>query len=112
VDGLRRVRLERAHRQLQTADPAAGMTVAETARRWGWANQSKFAAAYRAQYGVTPATHSADEPADPTARSGWRASWHLRIPPGRGFLMSSRSAGSGALRAPLMIVKKLLTTSA
>ena len=51
---LRRVRLERAHRQLQTADPAVGMTVAEAARRWGWANQAKFAAAYRAHYGVPP----------------------------------------------------------
>ena len=51
---LRRVRLERAHRQLETADPAGGMTVAEAARRWGWANQAKFAAAYRAQYGVPP----------------------------------------------------------
>jgi AraC-like DNA-binding protein len=51
---LRRARLERAHRQLQTADPAAGMTVAAAARRWGWANQAKFAAAYRAQYGVPP----------------------------------------------------------
>ena len=51
---LRRVRLERAHWQLQTADPAVGMTVAEAARRWGWANQAKFAAAYRAQYGVPP----------------------------------------------------------
>ena len=50
---LRRVRLERAHRQLQTADPAVGMTVAEAARRGGWANQAKFAA-YRAQYGVPP----------------------------------------------------------
>jgi len=30
-----------------------GMTVAEAARRWGWANQAKFAA-YRAQYGVPP----------------------------------------------------------
>ena len=51
---LRRVRLERAHRQLQTADAAGDMTVAEAARRWGWANQAKFAAAYRAQYGVLP----------------------------------------------------------
>jgi len=51
---LHRVRLERAHRQLQTADPAAGMTVGEVARCWGWANQAKFAAAYRAQYGVPP----------------------------------------------------------
>ena len=51
---LRRVRLERAHRQLQTADAAGGMTVAAAARRWGWANQAKFAAAYRAHYGVPP----------------------------------------------------------
>src|SRR5215472_1764987 len=51
---LRRVRLERAHCQLQSADPATGMTVAAAARRWGWAHQAKFAAAYRAQYCVPP----------------------------------------------------------
>jgi transcriptional regulator GlxA family with amidase domain len=51
---LRRVRLERAHQQLQAADPAAGVTVGQIARRWGWANQAKFAAAYRMQYGMPP----------------------------------------------------------
>ena len=51
---LRRVRLERAHRQLQAADPTAGATVAEIARRWGWTSPASFAAAYRKQYGVPP----------------------------------------------------------
>jgi AraC-like DNA-binding protein len=51
---LRRVRLERAHRELQAADPACGATVAEIARRWGWANPSRFAAAYRQAYGQLP----------------------------------------------------------
>jgi AraC-like DNA-binding protein len=51
---LRRVRLERAHRQLQAADPAAGATVGQIARRWGWASQAGFAAAYRTQYGMPP----------------------------------------------------------
>jgi AraC-like DNA-binding protein len=51
---LRRVRLERAHRDLQTADPTRGDTVAAIARAWGWANPSAFAAAYRQQYGRRP----------------------------------------------------------
>jgi transcriptional regulator GlxA family with amidase domain len=51
---LRRVRLERAQRQLLTADPATGATVAEIAHRWGWANPANFAAAYQKQYGVSP----------------------------------------------------------
>ena len=51
---LRRVRLERAHRELKDADPAVGVTVAAIARRWGWANPSHFAAAYRQVYGEFP----------------------------------------------------------
>lgn len=51
---LRRVRLERAHRELKDADPAEGITVAAIARRWGWANPSHFAAAYRQAYGEFP----------------------------------------------------------
>jgi AraC-like DNA-binding protein len=51
---LRQVRLERAHRELQDGDPAAGATVAATARRWGWGNPGSFASAYRRRYGVTP----------------------------------------------------------
>jgi AraC-like DNA-binding protein len=51
---LRRVRLERAHRQLQAADPVTGATVAEIARRWGWASPAQFATAYRKRYGMPP----------------------------------------------------------
>jgi AraC-like DNA-binding protein len=51
---LRHVRLERAHRELQDGDSAAGLTVAATARRWGWANPGSFTSAYRRRYGVTP----------------------------------------------------------
>jgi AraC-like DNA-binding protein len=51
---LRRVRLEHAHRDLQAADPAAGQAVAEIARRWGFGNPGRFAAAYRDVYDVSP----------------------------------------------------------
>jgi AraC-like DNA-binding protein len=52
---LRRVRLERAHRELQTGDAAAGDTVAGVARRWGWSSASRFSSAYERVYGVLPA---------------------------------------------------------
>ncbi|MGY1663730.1 AraC family transcriptional regulator [Geodermatophilus sp. SYSU D00705] len=52
---VRRVRLEGAHRELQAADSTAGDTVAVIALRWGFAKPDRFAAAYRAAYGVTPA---------------------------------------------------------
>lgn len=51
---VRRVRLECAHRELQAGDPAAGDTVAAIAARWGFARTDRFAAAYRAVYGVPP----------------------------------------------------------
>jgi AraC-like DNA-binding protein len=54
TDYLRRVRLERAHRDLQAADPTRGGTVGEIALRWGFAKRSRFAAAYRGAYGVSP----------------------------------------------------------
>jgi AraC-like DNA-binding protein len=50
----RRVRLERAHRELETADPSRGDTVAAVAHRWGWASVSRFAADYRAAYDRLP----------------------------------------------------------
>jgi AraC-like DNA-binding protein len=50
---LRRVRLDRAHRELLAADPAA-MTVGRVAQRWGFAHTGRFAAAYRARYGLAP----------------------------------------------------------
>jgi len=51
---LRRVRLERAHRELQAADPTRGDTVGQIALRWGFAKPSRFAAVYRRTYGVNP----------------------------------------------------------
>jgi AraC-like DNA-binding protein len=51
---LRQVRLEQAHRELQDGDSAVGVTVADTARRWGWASPGSFTSAYRRRYGVTP----------------------------------------------------------
>lgn len=51
---LRRVRLERAHRELRSADPAAGVTVADVAVRWGFPDPDAFAARYREVYGRPP----------------------------------------------------------
>ena len=50
---LRRVRLDRAHHDLLTGDPAHE-TVTAVAHRWGFPNPSRFAATYRRAYGVTP----------------------------------------------------------
>ena len=51
---LRRVRLGHARWELSEADPAAGITVAAVARRWGWANPAHFAAVYQQAYGELP----------------------------------------------------------
>lgn len=51
---LRSVRLERAHRELQAADPTGGATVAGIAAWWGFPHPGRFAADHRARYGRTP----------------------------------------------------------
>ena len=51
---LRRVRLERAHRDLAQADPAGGITVEGVARRWGWTTLGQFTVAYQRRFGVPP----------------------------------------------------------
>lgn len=52
---LRRNRMEHAHRDLVAADPNEGATVNAIAARWGFNNQAgRFAAEYRASYGVPP----------------------------------------------------------
>lgn len=51
---LRQVRLERAHRELQAAEPVGGPTVAAIAARWGFPHRGRFAAAYRQAYGRSP----------------------------------------------------------
>jgi AraC-like DNA-binding protein len=53
LDYLRRVRLENAHRDLQSADPAE-TTVAAVAARWGFAEPGKFSAAHQEAYGEAP----------------------------------------------------------
>lgn len=51
---LRRVRLERAHGELQAAEPGSGESVGTIAARWGWDDQGTFSAAYGLAYGIPP----------------------------------------------------------
>ncbi len=51
---LRRVRLDLARTDLHAAHPADGTTVTDVARRWGYADLSRFAADYRTVYGEHP----------------------------------------------------------
>ncbi|GAA2091098.1 AraC family transcriptional regulator [Streptomyces albiaxialis] len=50
---LRRLRLERARRDLARPQPP-GTTVADIALRWGFLHPSRFAARYRERYGTLP----------------------------------------------------------
>lgn len=50
---LRRVRLDGAHAYLLAADPTTA-SVAEIAKAWGFTHPARFAAYYRAEYGVNP----------------------------------------------------------
>jgi AraC-like DNA-binding protein len=50
----RRVRMERAHRELQAADPAGRATVPSVAARWGFADPARFATAYQKSYHRPP----------------------------------------------------------
>jgi AraC-like DNA-binding protein len=51
---LRRVRLDRTHRQLQAAQPGDGQTVATIATHWGFTQLGRFAHDYRIHFGTTP----------------------------------------------------------
>ena len=53
LEYLRRVRLERAHRDLQAADPAQ-VTVGAIANRWGFPHHGNFSALYLRTYGRSP----------------------------------------------------------
>jgi AraC-like DNA-binding protein len=50
---LREIRMEGAHTELRTADPAL-TSVADVARRWGYARPGRFAERYRAVYHADP----------------------------------------------------------
>lgn len=51
---LNQVRLDRAHHQLQVADPDH-VTASTIASTWGFTNYGRFAAAYRRRFGASPA---------------------------------------------------------
>jgi transcriptional regulator GlxA family with amidase domain len=53
LEYLRRVRLGRAHRDLQAADPAVD-TVMEIAGRWRFSHPGRFSIAYREAFGHPP----------------------------------------------------------
>ena len=51
---LRSIRLDAAMADLRAGDPTLGDTVTDIAHRWGFASPSRFAAHFRATYGVSP----------------------------------------------------------
>jgi transcriptional regulator GlxA family with amidase domain len=64
LEYLRRVRLDRAHRDLLAADPSVD-TVNAIAGRWGFAHAGRFSVAYREMFGTPPSA---------TLRTDWRRS--------------------------------------
>jgi Helix-turn-helix domain len=54
MEYLRRVRRDHARQDLMRAGPGGGLTVTAVAYRWGFRSSSRFAAAYRRAYGVSP----------------------------------------------------------
>ena len=55
LEYLRRIRLERAHRDLQAANPAVD-TVNAIAGRWGFTHAGRFSMAYKQMFGRPPST--------------------------------------------------------
>ncbi|GAC1402785.1 MAG: hypothetical protein NVSMB60_19620 [Mycobacterium sp.] len=53
LEYLRRVRLDRAHRDLQAANPAVD-TVMEIAGRWRFSHAGRFSIAYKQAFGLPP----------------------------------------------------------
>jgi AraC-like DNA-binding protein len=51
---LRSIRMERAHRDLQGAEPGNGVSVAALAAKWGFTHLGRFATDYRRRFGVYP----------------------------------------------------------
>jgi AraC-like DNA-binding protein len=51
---VRRVRLDRAHRELADTDPADRDTVPDVAARWGFPRLSAFVTAHQRVYGGPP----------------------------------------------------------
>jgi AraC-like DNA-binding protein/quercetin dioxygenase-like cupin family protein len=62
---MRRIRLDRAHRELLAADATDGTTVTEIATRWGFFHIGRFAASYKGVYGVMPSVSLRASPTKP-----------------------------------------------
>ena len=55
LEYLRRVRLDRAHRELEAADPAVD-TVMAIAGRWGFSHAGRFSGMYKRTFGRPPSS--------------------------------------------------------
>jgi transcriptional regulator GlxA family with amidase domain len=55
LEYLRHIRLHRAHRDLEAADPAVD-TVNAIAGRWGFAHAGRFSVTYKRLFGTAPST--------------------------------------------------------
>jgi transcriptional regulator GlxA family with amidase domain len=55
LEYLRRVRLDRAHRELQAADPSVD-TVMAIAGRWGFSHAGRFSGVYKQTFGRPPSS--------------------------------------------------------
>lgn len=64
-------RMERAHQDLEDADPRSGSTVTGIAMRWGFAHTGRFAMAYRRKYGRAPSQTLRQGGRNPTS-----STWH------------------------------------
>ena len=53
---VQQVRLARVHEDLQAAHPGSGVTVADTALRWGFSHVPRFAGTYQERYGEAPSS--------------------------------------------------------
>jgi transcriptional regulator GlxA family with amidase domain len=53
LEYLRRVRLDRAHRDLEAADPSVD-TVTAIAGRWGFTHPGRFSSIYKQAFGRSP----------------------------------------------------------
>jgi transcriptional regulator GlxA family with amidase domain len=67
LEYLRHIRLHRAHRDLEAADPAVD-TVNAIAGRWGFGHAGRFSMSYKRLFGTAPSTTLRNQPANQRRR--------------------------------------------
>lgn len=72
LEHLRRIRLDRVHRELQAADPSVD-TVMAIAGRWGFTHPGRFSGLYKQEFGTMPSHTLRD----------WRRVGRVTVTPGR-----------------------------